>query len=289
MLETIVRWCHMAVDKAGETNGQPHDAVPQQQAGDMAAVLAMHCVCGHLLPQAMQYLRQAGEKAMARSAHREAVGYFEQTLSTLPHLPETRDTREQALDFRLALRSPLRALGEFGRMLASLHEAEALAAALNDPRRQGQVALFLSQRCACPDARTVGILGSGVQARFTLLAICKASNNDSSRRLRLKPLPYPLKWATGKGAAPLPRRPLTECPLAGTPRARSETRHHCHATVAPYTPSWRLSRAVIPRPEAVTAAQQSHAPGSAGWHALLPNARTGRGKPQRCNACASPG
>jgi len=35
---------------------------------------------------------------MARSAYREAVGYFEQALSALPHLPETRATREQAID-----------------------------------------------------------------------------------------------------------------------------------------------------------------------------------------------
>ena len=30
---------------------------------------------------------------MARSVHREAVGYFEQALSALAHLPENRDTR----------------------------------------------------------------------------------------------------------------------------------------------------------------------------------------------------
>ena len=44
---------------------------------------------------------------MARSAHREAVAYFEQALSALSHLPERRDTREQAIDLRLALRSAL--------------------------------------------------------------------------------------------------------------------------------------------------------------------------------------
>ena len=85
------------------------------QAGDLAAVLAMHFLRGRLLPQAVQYLRQAGEKAMARSAHREAVGYFEQALSALSQLPETRDTREQAIDLRLALRSALRPLGDFAR------------------------------------------------------------------------------------------------------------------------------------------------------------------------------
>ena len=49
---------------------------------------------------------------MAQSAHREAVGYFEQALIALQHLPETRDTREQAIDLRLALRSALLPAGD---------------------------------------------------------------------------------------------------------------------------------------------------------------------------------
>ena len=62
-----------------------------------------------------------------RSAHREAVGYFEEALSALAHLPETRATREHAIDLRLALRSALSPRGDLGRILAILREAEALA------------------------------------------------------------------------------------------------------------------------------------------------------------------
>ena len=51
---------------------------------------------------------------MARSAYREAVGYFEQALSALSHLPEPRDTLEQAIDLRLALRSALMRLASLG-------------------------------------------------------------------------------------------------------------------------------------------------------------------------------
>jgi len=113
-------------------------------AGDMAGALAMHFIRGRLLPQAVPYLRQAGEKALARSAYREAVGYFEQALRALPQLPETRGTREQAIDLRLALRSALNPSGDFGRSMAYLREAESLVAALDDPRRLGQVSLYLS-------------------------------------------------------------------------------------------------------------------------------------------------
>ncbi len=119
-------------------------------AGDRVAEhverLASHALRGEVWAKALAYCRQAGEKAMAQSAYREAVGYFEQALSALPHLPETRATREQAIDLRLALRSALGPDGDWGRIRAYLREAEALAEALDDPRRLGQVLIYLS-RC----------------------------------------------------------------------------------------------------------------------------------------------
>src|SRR4029453_10454197 len=106
--------------------------------------LAHHALRGEVWDEALAYCRQAGEKAMARSAHREVVGSFEQALSALTHLPETRATREQAIDLRLALRSALFPSGDSERIVTYLHEAETLAAALHDPRRLGQIAGFLS-------------------------------------------------------------------------------------------------------------------------------------------------
>jgi tetratricopeptide (TPR) repeat protein len=72
------------------------------------------------------------------------LGSFEQALSALAHLPETRDTREQAIDLRLALRTALYPSGDAGRILAALREAEALAAALNDHHRLGRVSVRLA-------------------------------------------------------------------------------------------------------------------------------------------------
>jgi uncharacterized protein YkwD len=95
--------------------------------------LAHHALRGEVWDKALAYCRQAGEKAMAQSAYREAAGCFEQALSALPHLPETRDTRAQAIDLRLALRSALLPSGDLGRILAYLRETESLAAALDDP------------------------------------------------------------------------------------------------------------------------------------------------------------
>ncbi len=74
------------------------------------------------------------------------MGCFEQALNALPHLPETRTTREQAIDLRLALRSALLPARNLERILALLREAEALAAALDDPRRLGRVLRFLARQ-----------------------------------------------------------------------------------------------------------------------------------------------
>jgi tetratricopeptide (TPR) repeat protein len=106
--------------------------------------LAHHALRGEVWHKALAYCRQAGEKAMARSAYREAVGSFEQALGALPHLSETRDTQEQAIDLRLTLRTALRPLGDFGCIEACLCEAATLAEALDDTRRLGQISVFLS-------------------------------------------------------------------------------------------------------------------------------------------------
>ena len=114
------------------------------QARERAAELAGHFVRGRMMSQAVPYLRQAGETAMLRSAHREAVGYFEQALSAIPHLPDSRDTREQAIDLRFDLRDALHPLGEHGRILDHLRQAEPLAEALGDRRRLGQLAVYMT-------------------------------------------------------------------------------------------------------------------------------------------------
>jgi tetratricopeptide (TPR) repeat protein len=94
--------------------------------------------------KALTYCRQAGEKAVARSAYREAVECFEQALGALQHLPETRDTHEQAIDIRLALRNALHPSRNPERILTLLREAEILAEGLDDPQRLGQVSIFLA-------------------------------------------------------------------------------------------------------------------------------------------------
>jgi predicted ATPase len=106
--------------------------------------LADHAVRGEVWDKALLYCRQAGAKAMERSASREAVGCYEQALSALEHLPKQRDRHEQAIDLRCDLGSACMVLGQHERALHDLRAAETLAEALDDPRRLGQVSLSLA-------------------------------------------------------------------------------------------------------------------------------------------------
>jgi class 3 adenylate cyclase/tetratricopeptide (TPR) repeat protein len=105
--------------------------------------LAYHALRGEIWEQAVSYLRQAGAKAMARSANREAVTCFEQALTALQQLPESRERIEQAIDLRFDLRTALFPLGEFEQIFGCLREAEGLARTLDDQWRLGRLSVYL--------------------------------------------------------------------------------------------------------------------------------------------------
>jgi len=107
--------------------------------------LAHHALRGEVWDRAVAYCRQAGTKAAEHSAYREAVTYIEQALQALPHLPERRETLEQAIDLRLDLRQAFLALGAQRLMFDPLREAEVLAETLGDQRRLGHVSAYLTQ------------------------------------------------------------------------------------------------------------------------------------------------
>ena len=105
--------------------------------------LAHHAFRGEVWDKAVTYLRQAGKKAAARSANREAVAYFEQALIALQHLPESHDTLTLAIDLRIDLRQSLYPLGELARILDYLREAEIFAKALGEQNRLGWIAAYM--------------------------------------------------------------------------------------------------------------------------------------------------
>ena len=107
--------------------------------------LAHHALHGGQSDKAVRYLRQAGAKAAARSAHREAVGFLEQALEVIDTSGASRATIETAIDLVFELRASLAPLGEFARTLEHLHRAAQHAERLGDQRRLGWVSAYLTQ------------------------------------------------------------------------------------------------------------------------------------------------
>jgi class 3 adenylate cyclase/tetratricopeptide (TPR) repeat protein len=115
--------------------------------------LAQHAVRGGLWEKAVAYLSQAGRKAAARSAHVEAVAWFEQALEALERLPPSRELLERAVDLRFEVRQSCVPLRDDRRVLGHLREAEATAERIGDRARLGWVfayrtnGLFLAGDC----------------------------------------------------------------------------------------------------------------------------------------------
>jgi class 3 adenylate cyclase/tetratricopeptide (TPR) repeat protein len=106
--------------------------------------LAHHAVRGEVWDKATRYLRQAAEKAAARSAHRAAVRDYERALEALARLPQTGETTAQAIDLRFALRNGLFAVGEHARIRACIEEARRLAQAAGDEGRLAWASVYMS-------------------------------------------------------------------------------------------------------------------------------------------------
>ena len=99
--------------------------------------LAHHALRGEVWDKAFTYCRQAGTRAYAGSAYREAVGYWEQALEALAHLPPDRPTHGAGCRCVWPPDSALLSLPNGRRVLTHLRAAEALAAGLADHRRLG--------------------------------------------------------------------------------------------------------------------------------------------------------
>jgi class 3 adenylate cyclase/tetratricopeptide (TPR) repeat protein len=123
------------------------ERLSSERVAEQAERLAHHALRGELWEKAVAYLRQAGLRAMARAAYREAIAYLEQALGTLRRLPETREMAELTIDIRIDLRNAFQPLGDRARTGDLLHEAEALARTLGDQHRLAWIATFMVIQC----------------------------------------------------------------------------------------------------------------------------------------------
>jgi len=80
-------------------------------AGRATAVeLAVHFEQGRDYRKVVQYLQQAGENALQRSAHQEAISLLTKGLTLLKALPDTSERDRQELILQIALGAPLIAI-----------------------------------------------------------------------------------------------------------------------------------------------------------------------------------
>jgi predicted ATPase/class 3 adenylate cyclase len=105
--------------------------------------LAYHAVRAEAWPTAIGYLREAGGRAVARSANREAAAFYEDALGAVRHLPQTPETIGAAVDIRLDLRPPLLQLGRLDDTHRLSQEAEAIAQQLGDEDRLARAYSYL--------------------------------------------------------------------------------------------------------------------------------------------------
>jgi class 3 adenylate cyclase/tetratricopeptide (TPR) repeat protein len=137
-------------DRRRALHGQIVDVMEQLYASrllEQVERVAHHANRGERWEKAVTYHWQAGLKAQARSAQREAVLWFTQALQALRRVPEGPQTWEQAIDLRLDLRASLYPLGEFDAILGHLAEAEEVARRANDDRRLGWISLHKGDYC----------------------------------------------------------------------------------------------------------------------------------------------
>jgi predicted ATPase len=80
------------------------------QVGDISAELAMHFARGQETQRAVQYLRQAGQRSMERSAYVEAVVHLTRGLEVLKTLPATPERNQQELTLHIALGAALQTI-----------------------------------------------------------------------------------------------------------------------------------------------------------------------------------
>jgi predicted ATPase len=115
-------------------------AIEQRYAGrlgEQVELLAHHAQRGEVWDRAARYLHQAGVKAAARSAYREAIGFFEQALKALEPQPETDDTHRLAIDIHVDMGPVLIALkgGAAEEVEANYHRARELCDRIGERAR----------------------------------------------------------------------------------------------------------------------------------------------------------
>jgi tetratricopeptide (TPR) repeat protein len=107
--------------------------------------------------------------------YREAVARFEQAIVALERMTETPEVLARIFDMRMDMRRCLVPLGDYGRILANLTEAERIADRLSDRRRLGLLRVYMTDYYR--------LAGESVQAVATGEAALAFANEAGDRAL----------------------------------------------------------------------------------------------------------
>src|SRR5262249_2739509 len=136
--------------------------------------LGMHYWESEVWDKAALYERQAGAKAVARSAYAKAVVSFERALEALTHLSESPETAVQAIDLRMDLCAALDPIGQHSTALAVLRWAEVSAATLGDQPRLARILSWI-----CTQLRLVGEIDVAIEVGQRALTIATGLGDGS--------------------------------------------------------------------------------------------------------------
>jgi DNA-binding SARP family transcriptional activator/tetratricopeptide (TPR) repeat protein len=89
-----------------EAIGESLEILYAEQAPELAVQLAWHFEAAGLPERAVDYLLEAGNRAVQLSAYREAVDHFTHGIALLQSLPETRERNLKELNFQIKLFAP---------------------------------------------------------------------------------------------------------------------------------------------------------------------------------------
>lgn len=87
--------------------GERKEAGYGERTSDIAAELAIHFAQGRDYARAVKYHLLAGNIALQRYGHHEAIDHFTQSIALLKHLPETPERDQQELQLQMTLGAPL--------------------------------------------------------------------------------------------------------------------------------------------------------------------------------------
>jgi predicted ATPase len=165
-----VRW-HQQIGRRLEAGYEP-------QARERAAELAEHFVRGGDTVRAIRYLHYAGEQAVQRSAHQEALQHLTQGLALLATLPEMPARVHQELDLQIALGQALSATKGFAapEVERAYTRARALCARVGETHQ-----LFTTLWCLCRLYHGRGALATARELGEQLLRVAERAANPTHR------------------------------------------------------------------------------------------------------------